>query len=368
MEERRITLANYLDKWKPIFPETLGANITRPKEGVSNTLPYNTDGFPQRIPEDPVLYTLENALSEQLFSNDERLRELFQGVKTELSVHYTDPRAHETGISGNAASATKWNTARSFTVADNDGTHTGPAVSVDGTKNVTIKMPGIIGASLKGNADSATNDIKKRPLLSYVREISVTGNTLTIRKGDDTKTDVVVSKPLDAYPVGSIYISAVNTDPHDLFGGVWVPLEQGRLLLAAGSQYPAGSVGGEKTHTLTIDELPKHNHGGLTLKNGAHSHNGTTSTRDLRGEFDGIQYINTYGSGIVSMRKQGRKNNPGGEDPRDVHIFTVNATHDHTFTTDTKGEHTHQINFDGESKPHNNMPPYISVYMWRRIS
>lgn len=362
-------MANYLDKWKPIFPETLGANITRPKEGVSNTLPYNTDGFPQRIPEDPVLYTLENALSEQLFSNDERLRELFQGVKTELSVHYTDPRAHETGISGNAASATKWNTARSFTVADNDGTHTGPAVSVDGAKNVTIKMPGIIGASLKGNADSATNDIKKRPLLSYVREISVTGNTLTVKKGDDTKQNIVVSKPLDAYPVGSIYISAVNTNPHDLFGGVWVSLEPGRLLLAAGSQYPGGSSGGNKQVTLTADNLPSHTHTGKTSQAGVHDHGrgsmNITANADLAfsGSYTAGGAFYAYGT-IPGYTVWDDRNH------RDGAHFYFDAARNWTGRTSAEGNHTHDliINSTGKNAPVDNMPPYISVYMWQRTS
>ena len=41
-------MANYLDKWKTDFPETIN-NQTRPAAGLDNTLEFNTDGFPQRI-------------------------------------------------------------------------------------------------------------------------------------------------------------------------------------------------------------------------------------------------------------------------------------------------------------------------------
>ena len=61
------------------------------------------------------------------------------------------------------------------------------------------------------------------------------------------------------YPVGSIYMSVNATNPSALFGGTRVKIE-GRFLLGSGGGYSLGATGGEATHTLTTNEMPKHNH------------------------------------------------------------------------------------------------------------
>ena len=65
--------------------------------------------------------------------------------------------------------------------------------------------------------------------------------------------------PLNAYPVGSIYMSVNSTSPATLFGGTWEQI-QDVFLLAAGSTYTAGDTGGSASHTLIVDELPSHVH------------------------------------------------------------------------------------------------------------
>lgn len=64
---------------------------------------------------------------------------------------------------------------------------------------------------------------------------------------------------LDAYPVGSIYMSYEPTSPASLFGGTWTQI-QNRFLVGVGSSYAAGDTGGEATHKLTVNELPSHSH------------------------------------------------------------------------------------------------------------
>lgn len=66
-------------------------------------------------------------------------------------------------------------------------------------------------------------------------------------------------KTFNPYPVGAVYISFADTDPSELFGGTWEPIE-GRFLLAASSDYEVGSTGGEATHKLTVAEMPSHTH------------------------------------------------------------------------------------------------------------
>ena len=116
---------------------------------------------------------------------------------------------------------------------------------------------------------------------------------------------------LAAYPVGSIYMSVNATSPATLFGGTWDQLDEGRVLIGCNATYPAGSTGGEFEHTLTVDEMPSHSHTGFTNRGGY----------DRGG---GGSYAHIDGSS-------------------------------HTSST-------------GGSQPHNNMQPYLSVYMWKRTA
>ena len=63
----------------------------------------------------------------------------------------------------------------------------------------------------------------------------------------------------NVYPIGSIYMNVNSTNPGTLFGGTWEQI-QGRFLLGMSSSYPAGSQGGEASHTLTTEEMPSHGH------------------------------------------------------------------------------------------------------------
>lgn len=138
----------------------------------------------------------------------------------------------------------------------------------------------------------------------------------------DTKTSVL--NELKAWvnnyqhPVGSIYVSLNSTSPASLFGGTWERLKD-RFLLAAGDTYEAGSTGGEAQHTLTVNEIPGHTH---TIENGTVTVSG--------GNVGNISYANN----------------------NSILASTTNAK-----VTDTGG-----------SQSHNNMPPYLCVYMWKRIS
>ena len=64
---------------------------------------------------------------------------------------------------------------------------------------------------------------------------------------------------LSFYPVGAIYQSTGSTSPASLFGGDWERI-QGRFLLGTSSSYSVTATGGEERHTLTISEMPRHNH------------------------------------------------------------------------------------------------------------
>lgn len=134
-------MTKYLDKWKTDFPASVG-NVTRPTDGIDDTLDFNSDGFPQRISSDPVHYKLENDMASQLFSNDARLKEAIDANKAAgddtFANHNKSAQSHANGIAGNAASATKLKTARRINVIGD--CLTGKAASFDGSGNADIEV------------------------------------------------------------------------------------------------------------------------------------------------------------------------------------------------------------------------------------
>ena len=88
------------------------------------------------------------------------------------------------------------------------------------------------------------------------------------------------------YPVGSIYWSSNDTDPGTLFGGTWQQIKD-MFVLAAGDSYSVNNTGGEKTHTLTIDEMPSHDHSFTPSGTVSSSFSGTAGTT---GSMDRNQY------------------------------------------------------------------------------
>ena len=125
------------------------------------------------------------------------------------------------------------------------------------------------------------------------------------------------------YPVGSIYLSVSGTDPQTLFGGTWARLED-VFLLAAGAKHAAGSTGGEESHILTEPEIAPHKH---AMAYGPESSASST----------GFPYGIAAGSATNSAGGRGYASNLG------------------TFSA-------------GGGQPHNNMPPYLAVYTWKRTA
>lgn len=137
------------------------------------------------------------------------------------------------------------------------------------------------------------------------------------------KIKTKIPGPLQAYPVGSVYISiSSNFNPNTSFGGTWERFGQGRTLIGEGTgndgstsmSFTAGSTGGEYKHKLTVDEMPKHHH-----------------------------YISGYSSAFGTnyyYNLVGGTNNYGSKNTSD----------------------------NGGDEPHNNIQPYITVYFWKRTA
>lgn len=155
------------------------------------------------------------------------------------------------------------------------------------------------------------------------------------------------ASPLDIYPIGSIYMSVNSTNPSTLFGGTWVRL-QDTFLLAAGSTYQAGSTGGEASHTLTETEIPSHTHGSKL----------SDARINLHGFGAGGNFINNM------VNATGYDYNSNGF--RSAAQLTKQTGSDSYSGFQIALAHTH--NSFGGSGAHNNMPPYLAVYMWQRTA
>lgn len=124
---------------------------------------------------------------------------------------------------------------------------------------------------------------------------------------------------LDAFPIGCIYHTTTAGNPSALFGGTWTQIARGRMLIGEGTSdatYAAGATGGESTHQLTEAELPAHTH--------------------------------TYND-LSQMTS------PYNADPYSSHPSSNYNSAQNSGAT-------------GGDTPHNNMPPYLVVYIWERTA
>lgn len=164
----------------------------------------------------------------------------------------------------------------------------------------------------EGGKGAAFGKYSEKEAFECVWDAEFKGNVQanSLRVGGKTLLDWI-------YPIGAIYISVSATDPKLLFGGTWTRVKD-RFLLAAGDSYSAGATGGEATHTLTVREMPSHIHA--------------------------MMYYLANGSTPWGYNFQ----SPGA--PSDP-------------TLASGGMYP-----AGGSQPHNNMPPYLAVYIWKRTA
>ena len=182
-----------------------------------------------------------------------------------------------------------------------------------------------------------------------------------------------VSSPLDAYPVGAYYISSEPTSPATLFGGTWVRVEN-RMILAAGSSYTAGSTGGSATKTLSVANMPVHNHS--CSSTGNHTH--TRGTMNITGSitasasdddlFTYADVVTNSGALSVGAYRSKRGYNPVAELQSGYDQINLNAANGWSGATSSNGSHQHTIGNNGSGTAFNIMPPYIVAYVWRRTA
>lgn len=233
-----------------------------------------------------------------------------------------------------------------------------------------------------------------------------------------------------AYPIGSIYISINDTNPATLFGGTWQQFGKGRTLVGVDKNDNDFNIvqktGGEKAHQLTINELPSHTHvqnahthsidshthtipahshglnghthsfSATTGSGGSHSHTASATSASITGSFTAFR---GNISGAFYDIGADSSNVGGGSVSREKIGFS--SSHSHTITVNSGGSHTHSVSGTtggnsgstanssvltsgstttscnssiatnqntGNDESHNNLQPYITVYMWLRTA
>ena len=147
------------------------------------------------------------------------------------------------------------------------------------------------------------------------------------------------------YPVGSIYMSVNSVNPSTLFGfGVWEKIED-KFLLASGTTFEDGSTGGSADSVVV-----SHNH-----TQNSHKHSPQSNRKYIAvGNGDNWGYsgkikISTSGSGTAYYYAHSTENTDGITEQSET--TSVSPT----------------INSTGEDGTGKNMPPYITVNMWKRV-
>lgn len=148
------------------------------------------------------------------------------------------------------------------------------------------------------------------------------------------------------YPIGSIYLTMNATNPKDLFGGTWTQICQGRCLFGVGSpsdnntnwcgtlnnsgySFWAGEMGGQYNHYLTTSEMP------------AHCHKVTALNKNDNGYYP---YNNNSDA-----------------------LCTLSYNWDFLYNMQTKGwSNSIAMQNTGGGGWHNNVMPYMAVYIWQR--
>lgn len=234
-------------------------------------------------------------------------------------------------------------------------------LSVAGSASISGSVTA--GGGFVGNASTVTNGVYTNTNQTISGNKTFSGTTTFSGTIDGI---ALVNR---MFPVGSVYITATNTNPGTFLGGTWAQIAQGRTLIGVGTldsdTYAAGATGGAARVTLTTTEMPSHNHGGNTGgQSNDHSHTGYTSESGWHthsGATGGAYGGSYFGSGGFE----------DGQGAPDWHAALMGVAGNHTHTVQTYGisaDHHHGISAQGGGLAHENRMPYLAVYFWQRTA
>ena len=178
--------------------------------------------------------------------------------------------------------------------------------------------------------------------------------------------DKILADNMKKYPVGKIVLSTENINPAEYLGfGTWKAWGSGKVPVGVDTGNSNFNTvekeGGEQSHSLTINEIPEHSHSfsATTGSNGSHQHSfSATTSRTGNHQHTG----NKLESGVNSSSSSAVNDlvRPDGMSGTRCDVGNTTGNHTHTVSGNTGNT--------GGGQSFSIMPPYITCYMWKRIS
>lgn len=258
------------------------------------------------------------------------------------------------------------------------GTSVGVNASATGENSIAL---GADSVATQANQVSVGNGETKR-VISNVADGVELNDAVTVgqlNKKLSSAFDQLNRLAGQLYPVGSIYMNINNVEPSAIFGGSWERMPSGRMLVNSGDGFNLGQVGGEKEHRLAEDEMPSHQHNlntniSFTVPNAGEHYHAIGTIIDNNGEFITSDSNRSMRNGFKLPESKYWTNWNGSKHNNDRVQRSDNESYN-LFTSINKQTSTSNVSKDinvntssiGKNQPHNNMPPYIVVNMWKRI-
>ncbi len=255
--------------------------------------------------------------------------------------------------------------------------------------NLSITADGVLSSTGGGSGGGNEVEISStQPTESTVELWVDLSADLSGGGGSGDITDQALEK---IYPIGSVYMSVSNISPATFLGGTWSIFGAGRTVISvniADTDFNAANkTGGEKTHVLTTNEMPVHTHvqNSHNHTQAAHTHTLNNHTHSFAGNTNGagahVHNGNKLQSGVSSSVGVNDVVIPTGYSGTYVQVVDGVGDHTHSFSGTTGGNNGNTssviatnnaviaTNQDtGGEAAHNNLMPYITVYMWVRTS
>ena len=284
----------------------------------------------------------------------------YKGIDTSIAAASTSTnlptsKAVAAFVEGKGYKTTDNNTTYTFATGDSNGQIKVTPSSGSAT-NVSVK--GLAAAAYKGVDTTLTSESTSTNLPTSKAVADLVKSEI-----GNASSGVNPSDLLDLiYPVGSIYMSVVDVSPSTFLGGTWERLKD-RFLLGAGDTYTAGATGGSATKTIAKENLPNYN-----LYSASHTHTFTGSSSS----FSGSGNLKRGDYTVVAADANGGptwryilKGGTGLSTYSDYYSISVSGS---ITAKGSNSSTTITVSSGGSGTALDVMNPYLTVYMWKRIS